>query len=692
MKNIQRIYSAFIILFLVNACTDERSLDFLDNIPAPSNVSAVYTITQDNSGLVTITPTGEGATSFDIYFGDTTPEPDNVVNVENGKNVQHIYAEGTYNVTIVAFNAKGDTTEVSQELIVSFQAPQNLVVTIENDAAVSKRVNITATADFASMFEFYSGETGVAQPVGTANIGDTFSYQYTDPGIYSVKVIAKGGAIETTEYEVDFEVTEILAPLAPAATPPTREATNVVSIYSDAYTNVTLDELPTGWSSTGFEAITIGTDNVWKLTNLDFLGMVTNYASGIDLSSMEKMHIDYWVPEGATNELLVKIVNTIDGGEDIESLGTTVGGSWQSVDIDMTGFDGGNLANKNKITQILIDSDGTSGVVYIDNFYFYKAATGVVTQSVQDFEGTPPAFTDFGNIAPVEVVPNPDMSGANTTSNTAKLTKSAGSEVWAGAFFDVSTPLDLINFSKMSIKTWSPKSGATVRLKLENSADNTQFFEVDATTSSINSWEELTFDLSGANLAFTYDRVVMFFDFGNVGDDSVYFYDEINLVNDSGGGTNTPLLFQDFEGTPPAFTDFGNIAPVEVVPNPDMSGVNTTSNSAKLIKSAGSEVWAGAFFDVSTALDLNTYSKMTIKTWSPKSGATVRLKIENSADNTQFFEIDATTSSINSWEELTFDLSGANLAFTYDRVVIFFDFGNAGDDSIYYYDELALTN
>ena len=692
MKKIQIIYRAFIILFIINACTDERSLDFLDAIPAPSNVSAVYTITQDNSGLVTITPTAEGASSFDIYFGDATPDPDNVVNIENGKNVQHTYTEGTYTINIVAYNAKGDTTEVSQELIVSFQAPQNLVVTIENDAAVSKRVNITATADFASMFEFHSGETGVTQPVGTANIGDTFSYQYAAPGIYSVKVIAKGGAIETTEYTVDFEVTEILAPLAPVAAPPAREASDVVSIFSDVYTGVTLDELPTGWSSSGFEAITIGTDNVWKLTNLDFLGIVTNYANGIDVSSMEKLHIDYWVPEGTTNELLVKIVNTIDGGEDIESLGTTVGGSWQSIDLDMTGFDGGNLSNKNKITQILIDSEGTAGVVYVDNFYFYKAASGVVNQSVQDFEGTPPAFTDFGNIAPVEVVSNPDISGANTTLNTAKLVKSAGSEVWAGAFFDVSSPLDLINFSKMSIKTWSPKSGATVRLKLENSSDNTQFFEVDATTSIANAWEELTFDLSAANTTFTYDRVVVFFDFGNAGDDSVYYYDEINLVNDSGGGTNTPVLFQDFEGTPPAFTDFGNIAPVEVVPNPDMSGVNTTSNSAKLTKSAGSEVWAGAFFDVTTPLDLNTYSKMSIKTWSPKSGATVRLKLENSADNTQFFEVDATTSTTNSWEELIFDLSGADLSFTYDRVVIFFDFGNAGDDSIYHYDELALTN
>ncbi len=83
--------------------------------------------------------------------------------------------------------------------------------------------------------------------------------------------------------------------------------------------------------------------------------MVTNYDTGIDVSSMEMLHIDYWVPTGVENELLIKIVNTIDGGEDIESLGTTVSGSWQSIDIDMTGFVG-NLANTEKITQILIDA------------------------------------------------------------------------------------------------------------------------------------------------------------------------------------------------------------------------------------------------------------------------------------------------------------------------------------------------
>ena len=176
----------------------------------------------------------------------------------------------------------------------------------------------------------------------------------------------------------NFQITAVsLAPVTEpteaAPTPPARAAADVISLFSDAYTDVTLTELPTDWSDvTTFEATTVASDNVWKLSGLEFLGMVTNYDTGIDVSSMEKLHIDYWVPTGVENELLVKIVNTVDGGEDVESLGTTVAGSWQSIDLDMTGFDGGNLANTEKITQILIDAVDRAATVYVDNFYFYK--------------------------------------------------------------------------------------------------------------------------------------------------------------------------------------------------------------------------------------------------------------------------------------------------------------------------------
>ena len=682
MKKIKNIYKTIAVLLLIAACTntDERELSFLDSMSAPANLEMLFSITQDNTGAATITPNADGASTFDVHFGDATADP---LRIPNGENAQHVYAEGTYDVKLVAYNTKGDATELTKPIVVSFRAPENLMTTIENDAAVSKQVNVSASADFAMMYEFHSGEAGVTQPVATANIGEALSYQYADAGTYTVQIIAKGGAIETTTYTVDFEVTEILAPTAGATTPPARNDSDVVSIFSDAYTNVTLDELPTGWSASGFEATTIGSDNVWKLTNLDFVGMVTNYANGIDVADMEMMHIDYWVPEGVTNELLVKIVNTVDGGEDVESLGTTVTGSWQSVEIDMANFDG-NLANKNKITQILIDSDGVAGIVYVDNFYFYKAPSSVVTSSVQDFEGAAPTITPFGDAA-AAIISNPDASGANTTATVVEFTKTTGAQTWAGATLDLTSPLDLTNFSKISVKTWSPKVGAVVKVKIEN-ADASITHEVDINTTTASSWEELIYDFSTAPAA-DYVKLVVFFDFGNGGDGSVYYYDEINLVNDS--GVVASLTFQDFEGAAPTITPFGSAA-AAIISNPDASGVNTTATVVEFTKPTGAQTWAGATLDVTTPLDFATYSKISVNTWSPKVGAVVKVKIEN-ADASITHEIDVNTTVANSWEELTYDFSAAPTA-DYVKVVVFFDFGNGGDDTVYYYDELKLTN
>jgi hypothetical protein len=39
------------------------------------NISALTTITQDNTGNVTFIPRGEGVTQYEIYFGDGTVAP-----------------------------------------------------------------------------------------------------------------------------------------------------------------------------------------------------------------------------------------------------------------------------------------------------------------------------------------------------------------------------------------------------------------------------------------------------------------------------------------------------------------------------------------------------------------------------------------------------------------------------------------
>jgi hypothetical protein len=673
IKNSIKIF--FLLLFAACTENDLRDLSFVDNIAPPTNVAAVYNITQDNSGSVTITPNADGAVSYEVYYGDGTTAP---AIVPQGKSAFHVYAEGTYNVKIVASNLTGVKTEVTQQLMVSFKAPQNLVVVIENDAAVSKKVNITANADFATFFEFSSGETGVTQPVVTGNIGTTISYTYQNAGTFNITVEAKGGAIATTKYQASFVVTQILAPIISAPIQPGRNAADVISIFSGIYTNVPGTNFYPNWGqSTLYTAFNLNGDAMIQYSNLNYQGI--DIGSEVNASSMEMLHIDIWSADQKTIDIY-PLPKGVQPANERFVRKTLEAGKWNSFNIPITDFTNQGLP----VNELLQFKFVGSGTVFLDNIYFYKQPSGIVKSKIQDFEGAAPTFTVFGNIAATQLIANPDPTGKNTTSKVAKLTKTSGSEVWAGTFFEVATALDFTNFRKISMKTWSPKTGAVVKMKLENSNASITH-EVDMRTTVSNSWEEITYDFSAAPAA-NYTRIVVFFDFGNAGDGSSYYYDEINLVNDS--GVDPGVIFQDFEGAAPAFTVFGNIAATEVINNPDKTGLNTTSKVAKLTKTAGSEVWAGTFFEVATALDFTNYSKISAKIRSPKSGVVVKMKLEN-ANASITHEIDVSTTTSNSWEELVYDFSGAPAA-NYVRVVIFFDFGNAGDNSLYYYDELKL--
>jgi hypothetical protein len=50
----------------------KRIMMDLDGIDAPSNISALTTITQDNSGNVTSFAKRRGSYAFEIYYGDGT--------------------------------------------------------------------------------------------------------------------------------------------------------------------------------------------------------------------------------------------------------------------------------------------------------------------------------------------------------------------------------------------------------------------------------------------------------------------------------------------------------------------------------------------------------------------------------------------------------------------------------------------
>ena len=671
MKSIKNILSLLVIVTTLWSCADDEKNVNLNNVQAPSALAMAFDVTQDNTGLVTITPTAEGAVSFDIALGDGTAE---AVELENGQNTSHTYAEGTYTVTATAYGITGLSTSLSQELVVSFQAPENLQVTVENDAAVSKQVNVTVTADFAITFDVYSGETGVTTPV-TANIGETAIVQYTDAGIYDITIEVKGAAIQTTTYiEEDFEVTEILAPTAAAPTPPSRQPEDVVSIYSDAYTNITLSELNPNWGqSTVLTEVQVEGNNTWFYSNLNYTGIVTDYGNPTDLSAKEFVHFDYWTPDAT--QLGLKIVNTsyADGDplkEDIEIVDDIVIGEWRSVEIPLEDY----TTDLSGVTQLLFDSMGSgTPIVYIDNLYFYKQPSNSTAQVINFESGYTLSSFDGGDIS---VIANPDTNG-NSSGNVAQLVKGAG-QPWAGSKITLDNPFDISN-PVVTVKVWSPRVGLNLLMKFEDDVpwpNVTGSAEITATTTVANQWETLTFDHSGISSSIDWYNMVLIMDNGTLGD----------------GSANYTIYLDDFTTSPalnfePQYSELSSFdgGDISVIANPDTNG-NSSGNVAQMVKGAG-QPWAGSKITVPAPFSVTSTSTVTVKVWSPRVGLNLLMKFEDDVpwpNNTGSAEITATTTVANQWETLTFNHSGINESIDWYNMVLIMDNGTQGDGSANY--------
>ncbi|NEW80041.1 MAG: hypothetical protein GZ086_11590 [Gelidibacter sp.] len=373
MKLFKYFLSAILIVTAIWSCTDEDfgSLDFLSTATAPTNVDALFNVTQNNTGTVTITPNAEGAVSFDIFFGDNTASPSNV---KQGKSIVHVYNEGTYTVKIVAIGITGLTTEKTHNLVVSFKAPENLVVVIKNDLAISKKVNVTATADFAMLFEVYFGEAGNDVPV-LANNGGTASYVYKEAGTYTIRVVSKSAAIQTTEYTVNFVVTAILQPLTSAPTPPFRQDANVISIYSGAYTNVPNSNYNPDWGQSGqgssYAEFDLNGNKMLNYIKLSYQGI--DIGSAINASSMEFLHIDIWTADNMSIDIYPLPNGVIPSNERFVTK-TLVANQWNSFNIPLSDFTSQGLPLGDLKQFKFVGAPWAAGTVFIDNLYFYKAA------------------------------------------------------------------------------------------------------------------------------------------------------------------------------------------------------------------------------------------------------------------------------------------------------------------------------
>jgi hypothetical protein len=594
-------------------------------------------------------------------------------------------------------------------LVVSFQAPQNLMVIAENDAAVSKQVNVSATAEFAVSYDFYSGEDSVTQPVLTANNGDAISYQYADAGTYSIKVIAKGGAIETTEYTMDFEVTEILAPIASAVNPSARDAADVVSIFSNAYADVAGTNFNPNWGqSTIYSAFDLNGDAIIQYTNLNYQGIQIGATQ--DVSAMEFLHLDVWTADATDIETY--LISTASGEKFIKT--SLNKDAWTSITIPISDFTDQGLT----VADIKEFKFVGAGSVFIDNIYFYKSPSPTGTPIVfDDFEGNGNITTWAGDDCGMNnSFANPYMGALNNSDTVLEYNDTGGQ--YANVRFDKGSNFDLTGGnSAFKLKIYVPSSSVSgsqtnqISLKLQDgtAAEPWALQSEIIKQISLDTWQEVTFDFASDAIGgqqnpldrTDFNRVVLQVNSENNNDAVIAYIDDLSYGNVVSADT-APIVKDGFEGAGTITTWAGDDCGMNTTfSNPYIGALNGSDTVLEYNDTGGQ--YANIRFDVTPNFDLTAKAKFTLKIYLPSSSVSgsqtnqISLKLQDGTASEPWALQSEIIKSIalDTWQEVTFDFENDTIGGQQDpldrtdfnRVVLQVNSENNNDPVIAYIDD-----
>lgn len=164
---------------------------------------------------------------------------------------------------------------------------------------------------------------------------------------------------------------------------PTQPSNKVISIFSDAYTNVPVDYYNGYWApyqTTQSADFTVNNDHVLNYTNFNFVGIQSSNPT-VNASLMSTLHFDFYFPNAIASGANLKIqvvdfgADGVYGGSDDKTGEYTIAGTslasqvWKSFDIKLTQFTG--LSTKAHIGQIVFVGTNISGF-YADNIYYYN--------------------------------------------------------------------------------------------------------------------------------------------------------------------------------------------------------------------------------------------------------------------------------------------------------------------------------
>ena len=259
--------------------------------------------------------------------------------------------------------------------------PGNIVLVKFGDADPDFEVDLVNDTEFSTPI----GATGwydVSIPMSNFPTVDAYSYLVIKSNTSS--------PVDFTFLVTDIflrETIEVVPPecAAPVAAPdaPTEDPADVISLFSNAYSDVMVDTWSTVWDSTEAVDGQLQGNDVKRYDNLGFAGIETVTAP-IDASLMTNFRIDVW-SVGITT-LRIKIVDF--GGDGFDpgiKINDTEGfvdipvksAEWTNVNVSLADLvTAGLTPAKDDISQFILEAVGGTGTLFIDNVYFFDDGSG----------------------------------------------------------------------------------------------------------------------------------------------------------------------------------------------------------------------------------------------------------------------------------------------------------------------------
>jgi PKD repeat protein len=323
-----------------------------------------------------------------------------------------------------------------------------------------------------------------------------------------------------------------------------------------------------------------------------------------------------------------------------------------------------------------------------------------------------PSINDYtGTLTPTAVVKlQNSLLGANAwTTQTVKSKAITQFDQWVTLEFDFTTQADSVNYDQIVVQLGGENhfTPAQFYFDMFRLLPATTFVVADFTATPRSGYAPLTVQFSDYS---TGNPIAWKWDFNNDGvtdsqvQNPIYTYltpgvysvklraetqFKFNEITKSDYITVSELVLPDY-----TYTNFddqinvefsGNPNNPETVANPDVSGINTSTNVGSWVKSA--ELDSHIFTVLDSKIDFTGGQVFHLKLHSPVIG-NVLFKLEDNLNVALPVERSVAITKVNQWENLVFNFAGTGSGL-YDKIIIFIDFGSANNNTFYFDDLLG---